>query len=241
MLNNPLRYTDPSGHFTEEEIQRHFGIESWEELRRLYGERLYELMNSGLTWGDVIVLSNGNSAEILIMFGFAESGEDIVMQLRQDSSGILHEGERIWTLSQLSDILQQQNNAAVYRTDLRFKNDSFERISGLGWGSPPTFSAPGGRAGYQMHFYYDLDASKILFDTALFVGGAIVTVAGLGTVQPFIAGVGVGLLIIGAGKMVWEFCVDKEAYDAVYPVFYGSNHPAAVIKRIRRSSPGNRR
>ncbi len=31
-LNNPLRYTDPTGRFTEDEIMKHFGVKTWDEV-----------------------------------------------------------------------------------------------------------------------------------------------------------------------------------------------------------------
>jgi len=36
VLNNPLRYTDPTGLFSEEEIMKFFGVESWEDVLKLF-------------------------------------------------------------------------------------------------------------------------------------------------------------------------------------------------------------
>jgi RHS repeat-associated protein len=36
VLNNLLRHTDPSGHYTEEEIMRSFGAKSWDEVLALF-------------------------------------------------------------------------------------------------------------------------------------------------------------------------------------------------------------
>ena len=38
VLNNPFRYTDPSGHFTEEEIMQFFGVETWDEVEAFFRE-----------------------------------------------------------------------------------------------------------------------------------------------------------------------------------------------------------
>jgi hypothetical protein len=38
MVNNPLKYGDPSGYFSEEEIIDYFGVETWEEVLKLFEE-----------------------------------------------------------------------------------------------------------------------------------------------------------------------------------------------------------
>ncbi len=37
VLNNPLRYTDPTGMFSEDEIMKYLGVKTWEEERRRIG------------------------------------------------------------------------------------------------------------------------------------------------------------------------------------------------------------
>jgi len=38
VLNNPLRYIDPTGYLTEEQIMTHFGVETWEEVLAFFEE-----------------------------------------------------------------------------------------------------------------------------------------------------------------------------------------------------------
>lgn len=38
VLNNPLRYEDPSGLFSEEEIMRYLGVTTWEEVLAFFRE-----------------------------------------------------------------------------------------------------------------------------------------------------------------------------------------------------------
>jgi RHS repeat-associated protein len=38
VYNNPLRYIDPTGYLTEEQIMTHFGVETWEEVRAFFEE-----------------------------------------------------------------------------------------------------------------------------------------------------------------------------------------------------------
>ena len=36
--NSPVNYTDPSGHFTEDEIQHYFGVDSWDDVLKVFQE-----------------------------------------------------------------------------------------------------------------------------------------------------------------------------------------------------------
>jgi len=38
VLNNPLRYTDPTGFFSEEEIMNYLGVDTWEAVLAMFGE-----------------------------------------------------------------------------------------------------------------------------------------------------------------------------------------------------------
>jgi len=249
VLNNPLRYTDPSGHFSEEEIQKYFGAKDWADFRQKYGDRLYELMNSDLTWGDLIAASNGDLADVLIMFGFNQvsngstsSFSASISLIKQNSDGTLSEsGSLFGGLSELADMLQQYDNAAVYRTDLRLRNDDFRRVNGLGWNTPPIFSAKGGRAGYQMGFYYNLDFSRVAPDVIISGAGGATFVGGLMTAP---TPVGPPLMIIGGlatvggfADLAWTLLVDGNAYDGVYPVFHANSHPSSALRRIGIQAP----
>jgi len=35
-LNNPVKYTDPSGYLSEDEIMLHFGVESWQAVLAIF-------------------------------------------------------------------------------------------------------------------------------------------------------------------------------------------------------------
>jgi len=37
-LNNPLRYTDPTGHYSEEEIMQAFGVSTWDEVLAFFND-----------------------------------------------------------------------------------------------------------------------------------------------------------------------------------------------------------
>ncbi len=64
VLNNPLRYTDPTGFFSEDEIMKHFGVSTWEEVLALFGEGgRFE----GL-WGWLAMLRMADIDEPLFLF-----------------------------------------------------------------------------------------------------------------------------------------------------------------------------
>ncbi len=37
-LNNPLRYTDPTGMFSEDEIMKYYGVKTWDEVLAIFGK-----------------------------------------------------------------------------------------------------------------------------------------------------------------------------------------------------------
>ncbi len=49
---NPLKYTDPTGHYSVEELMQHFGVDSFEALLALFGEGGPYAGNSG--WYDIL-------------------------------------------------------------------------------------------------------------------------------------------------------------------------------------------
>ncbi len=38
VLNNPLRYTDPTGMFSEDEIMQYLGVDTWDDVLAMFGE-----------------------------------------------------------------------------------------------------------------------------------------------------------------------------------------------------------
>jgi len=51
VLGDPLKYRDPSGHLSEDEIVSYFGLETWNDHLRL-------LPNTGSLFGSLSLLSN---------------------------------------------------------------------------------------------------------------------------------------------------------------------------------------
>ena len=69
--NNPLVYTDPTGHLTEDEIKEFFGVDSEDDLKELVGEAVAkQLWGTEFTWGDVLDYDGGSA-----MLALFERGE----------------------------------------------------------------------------------------------------------------------------------------------------------------------
>jgi RHS repeat-associated protein len=69
VLNNPLRYSDPTGHLTEDEIHDYFGYDE-EAALNAWGQELFDLLwGSTLTWGSVFSYDGG-----LTMLAMFETG-----------------------------------------------------------------------------------------------------------------------------------------------------------------------
>jgi hypothetical protein len=51
-MGNPLKYNDPTGHYSVEELQQHFGVNTFDELMALFGEGGRYEGNSG--WYDIL-------------------------------------------------------------------------------------------------------------------------------------------------------------------------------------------
>jgi len=70
-LNNPLRYTDPSGHYTQDEIMKYLGLDTWEAVEQYFAtmpDVLKMLLTSDLTWGSVLVAGNDGQPALQAMF-----------------------------------------------------------------------------------------------------------------------------------------------------------------------------
>ena len=77
VLNSPIRYSDPSGHLSEDEIQKYFGYGSSQAMiDEGWNENLVNwLWDPGVTWGDVFLYDDG--AAMLVLFEAIESGSNI--------------------------------------------------------------------------------------------------------------------------------------------------------------------
>jgi RHS repeat-associated protein len=75
-LGNPIKYSDPTGHYSVEELQQHFGVNSFDELMALFEmggqyeglEGWYDILRYAQD-GDTITASNANENMGLVFIG----------------------------------------------------------------------------------------------------------------------------------------------------------------------------
>ena len=73
--NNPITYTDPSGHLSVEEIEQYFGFTDKQQMVDQYGQAVTDqLWDTPFTWGDVLQYScpscqGGSGYAILLLLG----------------------------------------------------------------------------------------------------------------------------------------------------------------------------
>jgi len=81
VLNSPLKYTDPSGNFSEEQIMEYFEVDTWDEVLRLF-----EKGQMAGYWGWLEVLRQADPGTSILFWADARSAfefADIEQYLRQ--------------------------------------------------------------------------------------------------------------------------------------------------------------
>jgi len=70
VYNNPIKYTDPTGYFSESELDKYYpGWRDWSEM-------LKNLMLGATTWGSILYLGNGGDEPSLIVMAILEQTEN---------------------------------------------------------------------------------------------------------------------------------------------------------------------
>jgi hypothetical protein len=79
-FNNPVRYTDPSGHIPKEEICKYLGIcgeDASKEFEKKYGKELHELLwDTKISWGDKLEWKKGGKLQVAMMVLYTTDGEN---------------------------------------------------------------------------------------------------------------------------------------------------------------------
>jgi RHS repeat-associated protein len=96
-FNNPIRYSDPTGNFSEDEICRYWGY-CGEDARSMmeqdYGKILSDIMwSEEITFGDVIYLNFGDGKTLEFMFILVESAAGIFRPVAMTKTGSMYESE----------------------------------------------------------------------------------------------------------------------------------------------------
>ena len=80
-LNNPVKYTDPTGHFTEDQLRQWYGDNWKEEIQQRYSEDIVVLlMSDDCNLGDVISYQN-NGNDYTALFAEDEDGNLVMWDL----------------------------------------------------------------------------------------------------------------------------------------------------------------
>ncbi|MCL4872222.1 MAG: hypothetical protein KJ063_24955, partial [Anaerolineae bacterium] len=72
VLGNTLRYTDPTGHLSEDEIEKYFGFTTKQQIIDAYGKAVADILwNTEISWGDVLSYScdecNGGRGYVMLL------------------------------------------------------------------------------------------------------------------------------------------------------------------------------
>jgi len=86
VLGNPLRYTDPTGMFTEDEIMKYYGVKTWDEVVALFEEG----GQYAGQWGWLEVLRNAHLNDSVAFSGADRPGHEIFRgRFTEDDNGNL--------------------------------------------------------------------------------------------------------------------------------------------------------
>jgi RHS repeat-associated protein len=78
VYNNPVNYTDPSGHIPQDEICRYLGIcgkDAKSEFYETYGDELGNMLwDTDISWGSLLMWNNGEQVAMLVLLNAGDEG-----------------------------------------------------------------------------------------------------------------------------------------------------------------------
>jgi RHS repeat-associated protein len=200
VLNNPLRFTDPTGHLSEDEINNYFGFATRQEmLDAHWSEELVNwLWDPAVNWGDTFTYNDGEGVAILAMFEAVTQDSGIY---RGGFWGLV--GNRVGEEVYMSRInsLDDHTEVAISQEEKFFNN----------WETLPRQTGSDGYNNYDPTTYVD----------ALTVGtvSASVSIGGLCFISGPIgwsAGIAAGIAVTGGATAVYSIATDTLTYN--YPI-----------------------
>ncbi len=204
-FNNPINYTDPTGHLTEDEVLEYFGFGSPEEMIKAgWGEFLVSwIWNPDVTWGEVFTYNGGEGEAMLVLFevqarnsgryqgGFYRlNGEKYGMQLNYS------------TIRSLND-----DTTSATTLEEKYRNE---------WASLPVRLGANGTPYYTPTTYVKVATKGVLGAGASFVGG--VALVGCALLEPcgvIAGGTTAAAVATGAGAIATISGALIAAYDAL--------------------------
>ena len=227
MLNNPLRYTDPTGRFTEEEICTYWGYCGEQAARKGLGDSLFGLLwKTAITWGDLLFMGDENGANTVAMFVLTAHEREGTYQYRAGLWGVM--GERYgkpvdWQTAQAASRVaaydaEQNVWEGMARQDAEAWTGHFPTVDGAN-----SLGLAPGMYDYQFGTYVDLNgwwlAAAGVTVAAWFPGGLAAVGASAGLIKAVQWGslaVDATGLVADAGRLDWL----PGPVDATYPVVY---------------------
>ena len=198
VLNNPLRYTDPTGMFSEDEIMQYLGVSTWDDVLAMFGE-------GGVmagAWGFLEVLRQAELGMPISMWfdvgnGFNASQPNMMGMFSEQDGALVFSGAFLdwsgaggtWTISGLS---------AVTASTMMPSTGQYQ----VGWSGG--YIGAGSQikhVGFDSHKVNWHDVQMGLWAASSDIGGAM-AVAGAISLDPLLAQFG-ALWWVGANAANW--------------------------------------
>ncbi len=235
--NNPLRYTDPTGHFTEDEMCKYWGYcgdDASNRFKNDFGDRLWGIMwGTSIGFGDLLIWDEGNSIAMFVLF--------------ENSDGTFSGG--LWSITGGTRVylsgLKEVDKIAGYQHDPGDPNDPSDDVSNVIGMDPAEFYSWFGGEDPKFNFssddlhVLDVDQGQVSFYTYVDAGfwwwaDLAIFLAGLGIMlipgfQLLGAGLAIGSGVLGAAGFSSGLLgtnLLQGPVDARYPVVMYVN-PAA--------------
>ena len=194
--NNPVKYSDPTGHLSEDEVEDYFGFGSRQEM--LDAGWIEDLVNwlwdPDITWGDVFTYNDASEA-MLTLFEAVEQDSGLYRGGFWGLNGD-NRGEEVYAYE--IESLDDHTQAATSLEEAYFNN----------WESLPRQTGSDGYNNYDPTTYVD----------ALTVGtvSASASIGGLFFISGPAGWVAGGITIIGGGTAIYSVATDNLTHN--YPV-----------------------
>ncbi len=242
VLNNALRYTDPSGHFEEEAICTYWGYCDEESAQSGLGDMFDMLWNTSITWGDLLFLGDDSDVSTTAMFVLM-SYEDGQYTAGLWGLGGQHYGQPVYW-----DTAKSANKKAAYNAEGNVweglvRNEaenwvgSIRKVNGAN-----SLRLAAGVHNWQFATYVDVDGYWALagaITIAAWVPGGLAAAGVSSTWISFVQGGSIAADV--AGLMVDLAGQDWGPVNGTYPVvYYDPLRRGRISSQFHIKTPGGR-
>ena len=220
---NPMRFTDPSGFYSNDEIMQHFGCSDWSCVEAMFAD---DGVYAGL-WGWLYILQQAEDGDEVTAFNYSvvRTGGTVNSELTgifaRSSNGVISVAGRRWRVTTgpgagESPVTAILSDAAI--AHFAGNADGFGSYAITGHGRTVATNAT------QKHNYLSIDPGQATIaglKAGVDFGPLIIAAApASGPAAPVVAGVGIGYTVVGAATSL--------VVDVVIPVakaFNGDTGP----------------